>query len=125
MLIRIDVGGGAVADATPQNISNISLRWMVHEVMKARSTIQFDEIALARASIPHVVFADTPLETIPETAELDAVDALAPIHDELKLNVIWWLLEVIPFTYSWQDANGVWHREFRLAECFIILIARS
>ncbi|RDB14707.1 hypothetical protein Hypma_016365 [Hypsizygus marmoreus] len=109
-----DVGGGAVLDSVPHNLSNISLRWMVGEVMKARCGVQFEESALERASIPHFTFpgTTTPIEVAPEHAAMDAADALEPIHDGLKNNVLWWLLEIIPLSYSWQDASGVWHREF-------------
>ena len=34
------------------------------------------------------------------------LDATQPIHDELKLQPLWWLLEIIPLTYSWQDEEG-------------------
>ncbi|KDQ62719.1 hypothetical protein JAAARDRAFT_171302 [Jaapia argillacea MUCL 33604] len=44
--------------------------------------------------------------------ELNKVDALEPMHDELGLkgNWAWWLLEIIPTNYTWQDAKGVWHK---------------
>ncbi|KAF8073979.1 hypothetical protein FPV67DRAFT_1739295 [Lyophyllum atratum] len=107
-----DVGGGAVDDAEKHSLANISLRWMVQEVQRARCGILFDDYALERASISRLMFADTPLEVSPGEAELDLGDALQPIHDQLKENVLWWLLEIIPLTYSWQDDKGVWHREF-------------
>lgn len=84
---------------------------MVQEVVKSQCGIQFDELALKRASI-YSIFPHTPVEESPAQQELDAGDALQPIHDELKLNVLWWLLEIIPLFYSWQDENGVWHKEY-------------
>ncbi|KAF8626011.1 hypothetical protein AX17_006734 [Amanita inopinata Kibby_2008] len=45
-------------------------------------------------------------ETMP-----DKTDVIQPIHDELKLNVVWWLLEIIPLSRYWQDADGVWHKK--------------
>ncbi|KAK7681353.1 hypothetical protein QCA50_015444 [Cerrena zonata] len=33
------------------------------------------------------------------------------IHDELKRNRLWWLLEIIPTTYSYQDSKGVWQKQ--------------
>lgn len=110
-----DVGGGAVPDAEQHELANISLRWMVREVQKARCGIQFDEMALARASIPLLVFADDGKPSVDPTSDegaLDEGDALEPIYDQLKLNVLWWLLEIIPLSYSWQDGDGVWHRSF-------------
>ncbi|GLB38659.1 putative uncharacterized alpha/beta hydrolase domain (DUF2235) [Lyophyllum shimeji] len=109
-----DVGGGSVADEELHSLGNISLRWMVREIQKARCGVLFEEAALERASIPPLVLADTSVEVTPGDEVLDKGDALRPIHDQLKINPLWWLLEVIPLTYSWQDENGVWHREFSI-----------
>jgi hypothetical protein len=101
-----DVGGGAVANDTKENLANITLRWMVREAFASESGIQFDYAALVRANIA--------LGLEPTAAELDMdnVDALQPIHDELKIDPLWWLLEIIPLQFSWQDADGVWHRDW-------------
>lgn len=112
MFIHIDVGGGSVADATLHSLQNISLRWMVREVMKAQCGIQFNEFALARASIPRLIFPGTPIELVPENVARNAVDALQPLHDEIK-HGIWWLLELVPLRYAWQDKDGIWHKEFK------------
>ncbi|KAF8158001.1 hypothetical protein B0H34DRAFT_674491 [Crassisporium funariophilum] len=102
-----DVGGGAVTNETAQSLGSISLRWMVREVIASGCGIVFDSDALVRAKIN--------LDPEPTVVgmEMDAADALEPIHDELKLNVLWWLLEILPLSYSWQDANGVWHRNWK------------
>jgi len=99
-----DVGGGAVSNETEHCLANISLRWMVREAAKS-GCIQFDPAALAHAQIE--LGDPTPAEL-----EMDDTDALQTIHDQLKLNPLWWLLEIIPLHYSWQDADGVWHREW-------------
>lgn len=39
-------------------------------------------------------------------------DALQPLHDELVLDPWWWLLEIVPTDYEWQDGNGTWHRKW-------------
>ncbi|KAH9480717.1 hypothetical protein JR316_0007317 [Psilocybe cubensis] len=101
-----DVGGGAVSNDTVDSLANISLRWMVREAMAAACDIKFDAEALKRANI------DLQLEPGAPELEMDAVDAVQPIHDELKSNPLWWLLEIIPLQYSWQDAKGVWHRSW-------------
>ncbi|KAF9560892.1 hypothetical protein CPC08DRAFT_459719 [Agrocybe pediades] len=98
-----DVGGGAVTNDTASSLANISLRWMVREAATAACGIKFDEDALARAKI------SIQLEPTEEELDMDNNDALEPIHDELKANPLWWLLEIVPTKYSWQDANGVWH----------------
>jgi len=35
-------------------------------------------------------------------------DVLADRHDELKLRKAWWILEMLPMKYAWQEANGKW-----------------
>ena len=39
-------------------------------------------------------------------------DAMQPIHDQLRLDPAWWLLEVVPTDYAWQDGTGLWHRKW-------------
>ena len=112
--IILDVGGGAVNNATVHSLENITLRWMVHEIMKSQCGILFDDVALSEAAIPPLVFPGQPSNA--ET-QLDAVDVMEPIYDELKLNPLWWILEVIPLIYTWQGADGVWHSTLRSVEC--------
>lgn len=86
---------------------------MVREVMIAQCGIQFDEAALVRASIPVLATPPaSPFEASPQELELDRADALEPLHDNLKSNVLWWLLELIPLQFSYQAADGVWHKNF-------------
>lgn len=40
-------------------------------------------------------------------------DALAPMHDQLKERMLWWMLEGVPFSCSWQDTEGNWHKKFK------------
>lgn len=112
----IDVGGGSVPDAEENELGNISLRWMVKEVMKTQCGILFDEAALKRSRIPRHVFPAGVID-LPSSNNLDGVhdneDALEPLHDELKASPLWWLLELLPLSYSWQDPEGVWHRTYR------------
>ncbi|KDR82959.1 hypothetical protein GALMADRAFT_238664 [Galerina marginata CBS 339.88] len=101
-----DIGGGAVTNETVSSLANISLRWMVREAMLASCEIKFDAAALERANI------NLELEPTSEDIEMDQADALEPLHDELKLDPLWWLLEIVPLQYSWQDGQNVWHREW-------------
>jgi len=103
-----DVGGGAVTDSTVNSLADISLRWMVREAMTSSCSIKFDPDALLRANL------NLELEPTAAELELDANDALQPLHDELKIDPLWWLLEIVPLQYSWQDAQGVWHREWSI-----------
>ncbi|KAF9013136.1 hypothetical protein BDQ17DRAFT_1386764 [Cyathus striatus] len=101
-----DIGGGSMPNATKSELADISLRWMMREVVKSGCGIQFDPAALVRASIELI---SEPNEA---TIESDKVDALTSLHDGLTENFLWWILEVIPFGYSWQDEKGKWHKTF-------------
>ncbi|KAI0702283.1 hypothetical protein BC835DRAFT_1263977 [Cytidiella melzeri] len=100
-----DVGGGSTPNSTVHALSDISLRWMVRQVVQAQCGIQFDNEAIARAGIP----ASAILGSVSTGTDIDAVQ---PINDELKLNPAWWLLEVIPTSYTYQDGKGFWHTKW-------------
>ncbi|CAL1713203.1 unnamed protein product [Somion occarium] len=51
-----DVGGGSVPDGTKYSLANITLRWMVRQVVLSQCGINFDNEALNRARIPNSVF---------------------------------------------------------------------
>ncbi|RDX42628.1 hypothetical protein OH76DRAFT_1410973 [Lentinus brumalis] len=147
-----DVGGGSVTDDTKISLSDITLRWMVREVVLAQCGISFDQAALVRANIPDAIFTGVgmslpknaattrdgathpakdvglPSQSVPANGGTeqqlkvlaDPVDgsgsgsasdpldvdvaALQPIHDELQLKKAWWLLEILPLSYQYQDA---------------------
>ncbi|KJA23235.1 hypothetical protein HYPSUDRAFT_138053 [Hypholoma sublateritium FD-334 SS-4] len=103
-----DVGGGSVSNDTTSSLANIPLRWMIREVVASGCGILFDSSALMRANIT--------LSPEPTSAEIDMdmTDAVQPLYDELKLDPLWWLLEIIPLQFTWQDADGVWHREWSI-----------
>ncbi|KAI0086458.1 hypothetical protein BDY19DRAFT_344031 [Irpex rosettiformis] len=42
------------------------------------------------------------------------LDAIQPIDDELARNKLWWLLEIVPTSYTYQDGRGVWHTKWGL-----------
>ncbi|EMD39907.1 hypothetical protein CERSUDRAFT_81231 [Gelatoporia subvermispora B] len=131
-----DIGGSAVSNTTKKCLSNITLYWMMREVVEAQCGISFDSAALLRENIPDSILAGStqdptdgttitspPLPTssgLGDSASGDTtksgvqtpqsgIDALQPIHDELKEDILWWLLEIIPTSYTWQDASGKWH----------------
>ena len=35
-------------------------------------------------------------------------DVLTDIHDQLKIQPLWWLLEILPMKFEWQEADGTW-----------------
>ena len=51
-----DVGGGNDANETLHSLSNISLRWMLREIVKAQCGLLFDNSALKRMGIPQSTF---------------------------------------------------------------------
>ncbi|KAJ7464704.1 hypothetical protein B0H11DRAFT_72259 [Mycena galericulata] len=106
-----DIGGGAVANGVARSLSDITLRWMVRQVMASSCDILFDQAALARESISSF---PTPSSSEASPAELsfDDADSSEPLHDELKLLPVWWLLEILPLPWSVQDTQGKWHGKF-------------
>lgn len=112
-----DVGGGSVPNGTPQCLANITLRWMVREVFQSGCGILFNEAALVQLSIPLITAPLPSSSSFPDddpnsNANLDKADALAPIYDQLKLMPLWWILEILPLQYQYQDAQGVWKTSY-------------
>ena len=109
-----DVGGGSVLNDTPHSLENITLQWMVRQVMASGCGIRFDDAALARNYIlPMLPPADP---STSEEPDVDAADAVQPLSDELVKNPLWWILEILPLTFVWQDAIGVWHKTIRFVQ---------
>ena len=46
-------------------------------------------------------------------SDLDRIDALGKMHDRLKQQPLWWILEFFPTIHSKQDRDGKWHKHFR------------
>ncbi|KAF7768283.1 hypothetical protein Agabi119p4_7526 [Agaricus bisporus var. burnettii] len=99
-----DVGGGKELNGTLNSLNYISLRWMIREVIKSGCGIKFDNEALKQLKIE---FDDEKIK------EVDRVDALAQEHDSLVLDRIWWLLEIIPMKFRYQEHDGSWKTTFR------------
>ncbi|QRW15054.1 choline transport protein [Ceratobasidium sp. AG-Ba] len=120
-----DVGGGEELNTAKYALSNISLRWMVRQIILAQCGIHFNQAALREMDIPlptlsfgridpNAVYSYEPdAAAVKEAREREENDALAPIHDALK-NPLWWPLEFFPLIHSYQDEDGKWHRSFRL-----------
>jgi len=79
---------------------------MVREIILSDCGIAFEEDALRQC----IGSISSPLMPVNADPEPDMVDAIQPIHDELKSNVLWWVLEVIPTQYCYQDGKGWWHK---------------
>ncbi|KZT12113.1 uncharacterized protein LAESUDRAFT_670416 [Laetiporus sulphureus 93-53] len=126
-----DIGGSAVGDDEKLALSDITLRWMVRQIVASQCGIVFDQAELLRANIPDSIFGfpvTPPLEEkrlrddpssstegsgeqipVERPAVLDKMNAVQPMHDQLKQIPVWWLLEVTPTSYNWQEPNGRWH----------------
>jgi len=137
LILTFPSAGGAVADDCRYSLADIPLRWMVKQVVLSQCGILFDHAALRRADIeistivltdPHQLpigdlWKNKPqISNPPSTASgredtngYDAAegwpadrDVLADRHDELKSGKGWWMLEMLPTKYAWQEANGKW-----------------
>jgi len=140
-----DIGGGNYPNPDQVTLADVTLRWMVREIVKAQTGILFNSQALQESGIPSSAFLVSSLLCSPNHRSLDIVreksegngmangketahatdppnqtekkddrDSLKPINDALKQKPIWWLVEVLPFPVSWQDAKGVWLRKWRV-----------
>ncbi|KAH8993939.1 hypothetical protein EDB92DRAFT_2064462 [Lactarius akahatsu] len=119
-----DVGGGSTPGSVGHSLANIPLRWMIQEVMRADCGIQFDLNAFARWNIPVTVGRDPSTSGAPsqgsengkgstegsvaENDRVDAQDIVQPIHDDLLDVPVWWLLEIIPTEFTFQNAQDKW-----------------
>ena len=96
-----DVGGGAVEDNAPNSLGNVSLGWMVKQVILSECGIKFDATALEEAKI------DIGPQTLPQPQ-----DVLAAIHDQLNAKPLWWILELMPMKFTWQEPDGTWESKW-------------
>ncbi|KAH9059128.1 hypothetical protein EDB87DRAFT_1791652 [Lactarius vividus] len=117
-----DVGGGSTPDSTKQSLANIPLRWMIQEARRAECGIQFDLNAFPRWNIPVAIGPDPSTSDHPslrsrnggteglaaEDDRVDALDIVQPIHDDLVDVPVWWLLEIVPTQFTYQNAQEKW-----------------
>ena len=100
-------------DEEKHALANISLRWMIEQVVRARCQISFDDGALERLGIPLTVKQEEYLAA-PITKdgagrhsdEHHAHDAVQKISDELKMARSWWILEILPTAYTRRNNDG-------------------
>jgi len=120
-----DVGGGNAPDTARNALSNIPLRWMIEQIVRAKSPILFDTDAFARWNIPTNI-GETGYASAAQKQGAsadgdgpeadadpqDAQDAVQPITDELWKNPFWWILEIFPTSYTFQNARDKWVTTF-------------
>lgn len=68
--IVLDVGGGLRKDTEENALSNIPLRWMLREILRARCHIRFDESALELWNIPSATIEQVPMTREPSDSTL-------------------------------------------------------
>jgi uncharacterized protein (DUF2235 family) len=51
---------------------------------------------------------------MPESLDADALNAVQSIGDQLKRNVFWWVIEIIPTNYMWQNEQDEWVRRWSI-----------
>lgn len=114
---------------------------MVKQVVLSQCGILFDQAALRRADIDisNIILTDPHQPTVgeywkkgaqiskslslaPDSEDVDdkdtaetwptEQDVLTDCHDQLKLKKAWWILEMLPMKYAWQDAGGKWHAKW-------------
>ncbi|KAI6147469.1 hypothetical protein BKA82DRAFT_495980 [Pisolithus tinctorius] len=138
-----DIGGGNVEDDVKVSLAQITLRWMVEQVIASECGVLFEEEGLQELGIPSCPMpgkvgkngaepvasavkqgdvkdvtssSDSLVGPSPSTgvADPELKDAIAPLFDELQITKAWWLLEIIPLPFSWQDDSGRWHERWSI-----------
>lgn len=85
---------------------------MIQEIIASECGILFDEEALSHIGIP-ITAPPATSEDDTTVNKLDVIDAVQPLYDQLVLNKFWWIVELLPFAYYWQDVEGRWHKQIR------------
>ncbi len=96
---------------------------MVQEIVRAECSILFDYDAFDPCHIPvtigqglHYEVANQASGTgtsVADDDQADALDAVQPIHDQLKIKPVWWLLEIIFTSYTYQNQQSKWVTKWR------------
>jgi len=93
---------------------------MIEQIMRSSPSILFDHTAFARWNIPTSIGQDPPpggggisTGNDGDVETLDAQDALQPITDQLWKMPLWWILEIFPTSYTYQDAQDRWITTYR------------
>jgi len=112
-----DIGGGVALDKAEHALANIPLRWMIEQIVSADCRILFDWDAFARWNIPTTV-GQYQVPSPPRVegsddgpgrvSDQDVQDVSQPISDVLKKNPLWWILEIFPTSYVYQNAQDQW-----------------
>lgn len=107
---------------------------MIEQIIASKCGILFEEEELRSLGITTAVTPDPPATKEPDTgsglqkrnvgstsestakatsSDPEFKDAIAQLFDDLQTEKAWWLLEILPLPWSWQDANSKWHVKWR------------
>lgn len=138
-----DIGGGNVQNDEKVSLAQIPLRWMIEQVIASGCGVLFEDeglkdLGIALQPMPAqagkdgtvpaasdvkpgdvkdiTLTSDGPPGPSPLTgvADPEFEDAIAHLYDDLEITKAWWLLEIIPLPWSWQDDNGRWHEKWSI-----------
>jgi hypothetical protein len=76
---------------------------MIEQIVRSKCDIQFDFEAFDQWDIPRTIGLGMGSNT------QDVQDAVQEVTDQLKIKPSWWILEILPLTYIYQDDDGIWH----------------
>lgn len=124
VLYTTDVGGGNTDDIDDKTgklnpaLANTSLRWMLRQVVAANQPecpVYFDEATLELWNIPTEDVQVQPLsaEGLPVAHYFRDEDVRVRKKDQLKLCRLWYILEIFPTYYEWQNEQGQWLKQWR------------
>ncbi|CAE6442142.1 unnamed protein product [Rhizoctonia solani] len=113
-----DVGGGAEKDGEDKQLSNISLRWMIRQIVASGCDIEFnDQVMNASSATKHfdmnVSISNDSTRPMTKAQIQEMNDAQARAHDNLR-NPAWWPLEFIPLFRTFVNYQGDSQTTFRL-----------
>ena len=104
---------------------------MIQEIVRADCGILFDYDAFEQWGIPITIGKDINPPTslaadqasgsgnVTDTGgavtedQADALDVMQPMHDQLKKMPLWWILEIMFTSYTYQNPQGKWVTTWR------------
>jgi hypothetical protein len=91
---------------------------MIEQIVLKECNILFDLDAFHRWHIPRTIvegkYSSSANEDGPPAGEnrpvegIDKQNAVQKITDSLLTNPLWWILEIFPTSYTYQNAKGKW-----------------
>ena len=91
---------------------------MIQEIKRTGTHITFDENKLAKWNITRTISENLDRSIAHEQGgggkeDADAQDAVQPITDPLSKTRLWWILEIIPISHTYEKTKGRWKTKWR------------